>query len=386
MASPLSLLAVYAAIWVIITVAWWAFKAERFGLSGLPAYLMYRTTRLNKWIETISGPRPTAWRTIWNVGIVTGIGLMTFAFYFLAKNLTYLFVRPQQAGPVQPIVPLPGLGVSFETFPYLVFALSVVVASHELSHGIASLVDRVPLKSTGVFFAHIVMGGFVEPDEEKLNQARNLTKLRVFAAGSFTNVVLGILCILLLVNFPATTALFYNHGGVSIGSVSDSLPAHSSGLEAGDVLVTINGTKVSSIADLRNYMSSVNPGQEIVVGTQRGNFPIKTAADPSNSSHALIGIGGLTDAYDPKMPFLSPDFPMILFNAGFWLINVLISVAFINMLPMFPFDGDKFLEVILNTLGFKRIKEIRMTANAAAYALLILNVGLSLFRFGFLRY
>jgi membrane-associated protease RseP (regulator of RpoE activity) len=188
------------------------------------------------------------------------------------------------------------------------------------------------------------------------------------------------------VNFPATIALFYNHGGVSIGSVSDSLPAHNSGLQAGDVLITINGTKVSSIADLRNYMSSVTPGQEIVVGTQRGNFPIKTGADTTNSSHALIGISGLADAYDPKMPFLSPDFPMIIFNAGFWLINVLISVAFINMLPMFPFDGDKFLEVILNALGIRRIKEIRMTANAAAYALLLLNVGLSFFRFGFLRY
>jgi len=390
MASPLSFVAAYAAIWVIITVAWWAFKAERFGLSGLPIYLMYRTTRLNKWIEKIAKSKPMAWRTIWNLGIVTGVGLMAYIFYQLAKNLSYLFAKSEQAVSIQPIVPVPGLFVSFETFPYLVLALSVVVASHELSHGIASLADRVPLKSTGVFFAHIVMGGFVEPDEDKLNNATNVSKLRVFAAGSFTNVVLGILFILLLANFPTTIAPFYEitSTGVTIGAVPDNLPANSSGLQAGDIVTSINGTKVASIGDLRRYMSLVIPGQEIVVGTGRGSFLVRTGVDQSNSSRALIGISGLADniAYNPRLPFLSDEFPPILLHAEFWLSVVLTSVAMINMLPMYPFDGDRFLDTVLNTLGIKRTKEIRMTANAAAYLLLFLNVGLSLLRFGFLRY
>jgi membrane-associated protease RseP (regulator of RpoE activity) len=390
MASLYSFLGVYVAIWVIVTVAWWAFKAERFGVSGLPVYLMYRTTRLNKWIEKISGSRQTVWRTIWNLGIVTGVGMMAFIFYQLAKNLTYLFLRSEQAVSVQPIVPLPGLFVSFETFPYLILALSVVVATHELSHGIASLVDHVPLKSTGLFFAHIVMGGFVEPDEEKLNQARSVSKLRVFAAGSFTNVVLGIACIFLLANFPATIAPFYNVSttGVTIGSVPDNLPAHLSGLQAGDIVTSINGTKISNIADLRQFMSSVQPEQEVVIGTERGSFPVRTGVDQNNSTHAIIGIGGLADniVYNPKMPFLSSDFPTILLHAEFWLSVVLTSVALINMLPMYPFDGDRFLDTVLSALGIKRTKQIRMGANAAAYALLLLNVGLSLLRFGFLRY
>lgn len=315
---------------------------------------------------------------------------MTYIFYQLAKNLLNLLFRSEQAVSIQPIVPLPGLGVSFETFPYLVLALSVVVASHELSHGIASLVDHVPLKSTGVFFAHLLMGGFVEPDEEKLNQAKNVTKLRVFAAGSSTNVILGVLCIVLLSNFPATIAPFYNvvASGVQIGSVPDNLPAHSSGLQAGDIVMSINGTRVSGIADLRRMMSGVSPGQEIVVGTQRGNYVVKTVADQSNSSRAVVGIGGLTDniVYDPKLPFLSSEFPNVLLRAEYWLSVVLVSVALINMLPMYPFDGDKFLETALNVLGIQKTKRARSVLNAAAYLLLLSNVGLSLVRFGFLRY
>jgi membrane-associated protease RseP (regulator of RpoE activity) len=324
------------------------------------------------------------------LGIAVGVGSMTYIFYQLTKNLLNLFFSTPQAVSVQPIIPLPGVGVTFETFPYLVLALSVVVASHELSHGIASLVDHVPLKSTGAFFAHILMGGFVEPDEEKLNQARNVTKLRVFAAGSFTNAVLGVLCIFLLFNFPATIAPFYNvvPSGVAIGSVPTNLPAHSAGLQAGDIVVSINGTKIPNLDHLRQYMGAVSPGQYIVIGTQRGSFTLRTTVDQSNSSHALIGIGDLTDyiVYDPKLPLFSSAFPGMLLHAEFWLSIVLVSVALINMLPMYPFDGDKFLEIALNVLGIKRTKEIRTVANGAAYAVLLLNIGLSLLRFGFLRY
>ena len=389
--TPLfSFLAVYLAIWVFISILWWAFKGERFGVSGLPYYLIYRTTRLNNWIQKISASAPTAWRTVWNLGIVTGIGSMSYIFYQLIKNLLNLMFRTDQAVSVQPIVPLPGLFVSFETFPYLVLALSVVVVSHELSHGIASLVDRVPLKSTGAFFGHVLMGGFVEPDEEKLNQAKNLTKLRVFAAGSFTNIVLGILCIVLLANFTATIAPFYNvvATGVSIGSVPDNLPAYSSGLQTGDTVTSINGTRISNLNDLRQYMAGVVPGQSIVIGTPRGSYTVKTAPDKANATHALIGISGLTDniVYSPKFPLLSGEFPSMLLHAEFWLSIVLVSVALINMLPMYPFDGDKFLETALNIFGIKNTKSIRTAANSAAYAVLILNIGFSLLRFGFLRY
>jgi membrane-associated protease RseP (regulator of RpoE activity) len=135
-------------------------------------------------------------------------------------------------------------------------------------------------------------------------------------------------------------------------------------------------------------MNGIRPGQLIVIGTVRGAFPVRTAPDPNNATHAVIGIGGLTDniIYQPKSSFLSSGFPTILLHAEFWLSVVLVSVAMINMLPMYPFDGDKFLETGLNAIGIKRTKEIRMTANAIAYSLLLLNVAFSLLRFGLLRY
>ena len=46
--------AVYLAMWIVITVAWWGLGAQRFGITGLPLYLLYRTTRLNNLIDRIA--------------------------------------------------------------------------------------------------------------------------------------------------------------------------------------------------------------------------------------------------------------------------------------------------------------------------------------------
>jgi len=277
------------------------------------------------------------------------------------------------------------VGISFQTFPYVAVALSILLISHELSHGIASLTDRIPLKSTGLLFFHVLMGGFVELEEEKLNQAPPVSRLRVFAAGSYTNIVLGVICLFLLANFTATTALFYTQGGVSITGLSPSLPASNSGLRIGDIITSINGTQVKNVTDLQTYMRSVSPGEKISVGTTRGSFLIKTAVDPTNSSHALIGIE-INSAYNPKFEFLSPAYPQETFEELFWLANVFVSVAFINMLPLPPFDGAHYLDVLLEVLRVKRVKEIRFAFYSFALALLGLNILLSWFRFGFIRF
>jgi len=388
-ALQLSILAIYAAIWIFISIAWWGLKGERFGITGLPFYAIWRTTRLNNWIKRIAETSTATWRIVWNLGIATGFGMMVYISYQLAKNLLNLFVKSPQATSIQPIIPVPGLGVSFETFPYLVLALSVVVVTHELSHGIASLVDKVPLKSTGAFFAHVLMGGFVEPDEQELSKSKQVTKLRVFAAGSYTNLVLGVLFTLLLVNFSATITPFYNvvQSGVSIGSIAPKLPANSTGLRAGDVLTGINGTSIQGIDALRGYMNGVKPGQVVVLETDHGAFSVRTAPDSNNATHALIGIGGLTNdiVYQPKFALLPSELPPVIFHTEFWLSIVLVSVAMINMLPMYPFDGDKFLETALNVIGIKRTREIRTAANAIAYSLLLLNIGFSWLQFGFMR-
>jgi hypothetical protein len=55
------------------------------------------------------------------------------------------------------------------------------------------------------------------------------------------------------------------------------------------------------------------------------------------------------------------------------------------MMPLYMFDGDRFLETMLKALGIARTKEIRMFASSASLAILGLNFALSMLRFGFVK-
>ena len=77
--------------------------------------------------------------------------------------------------------------------------------------------------------------------------------------------------------------------------------------------------------------------------------------------------------------------PYHLLRVEFWVSVVFISVAIINMMPLYLFDGDRFLENILNALGVNRTKEIRWFATAISLAILGLNFAFSILRFGFIK-
>jgi len=379
----------YAVIWVGIYLAGKVLKAERFGFVLSPAYFMYKTTALNNWIGSLAESKRGLWRALGNAGIAVGIGLMVFAVYQLGLNLYNLLFRVEVAASVQPVIPLPGLTISWESFPYLIVAISLVLATHELAHGVATRVDNVPLKSAGIFVAVVLFGGFVEPDEEKLEKAPPETRLRVYAAGSFTNAVLGLLALLLFANFAATMAPFYttNYVGVQVAGLMPGYPAESAGIQAGDVIVGVNGISVHTVADLQQAMMGVRPESRIMVSTLRGDFQVATKADPKNASRGIMGVSPLRDfiTYTGKFPLLPESLPYHLLRVEFWVSVVFISVAIINMMPLYLFDGDRFLENILKALGVNRTKEIRWFATAISLAILGLNFAFSILRFGFIK-
>ena len=135
-------------IWIIIYLGYERFGKKNKNIIVQPFQLMIRTSRLNNWIKKLASHNKNLSRKIFNLGIVVGAGLIIFILYLLLRNLGLLFERPEQAMAIVPLVP--GLTISLKTLPYILVALFIALITHELAHGIASTIDGIPIKSTGV--------------------------------------------------------------------------------------------------------------------------------------------------------------------------------------------------------------------------------------------
>src|SRR5207247_3571430 len=114
----------------------------------------------------------------------------------------------------------------------------------------------------GGFSGNIPPGGFVEIDEEDLSKRKARTKLRVFAGGSFTNVVSWFLVVLLITNFALAISPLYDSksSGVLITGLVNGGAAQNNNVASWSVLVAVNGTTVNSVESLSNVLSPLTPG------------------------------------------------------------------------------------------------------------------------------
>ncbi|MEM3522287.1 MAG: site-2 protease family protein [Candidatus Bathyarchaeia archaeon] len=379
-------LLVYTSIWIGIYLLGKLFHSEKYGLEIKPYYLMYKTKAFNDKIKEFSRKYKKIWKIIFNIGVAIGFGEMIFIVYVLAKNAYFLINEVSQASPTFLLLPLPGLTISWENFPYVIISISFLLLTHELAHAIASLMDEVPIKTTGVFFALVVPGGFVEVDEEKLEKSKSPTKLRVFASGSFTNMLIGIFMILLLSNFTLTISPFYSSSsnGVLIINTVEGGPAQKAGIQKWDIIYSLNGTKVKDVKTLSDFMKRVLPNSVLVVTTKKGSFLLSLNHSLENSSRAIIGIYSF-NYYEPRFELLPAQIPYHLYMLENWMQTIFISVALINMLPLYPLDGDRFLDAVLKMLSIKKTKRIRIMISSVAAMILGLNLALSFLNFGFIK-
>jgi len=186
----------------IILAGWVAFyflakylKLDRHGFEVRPYYVMFKSTILNDILLRIGGWHPGFWRILGNMAIVSFFGQVSFLTYLLFQNLYRFLFVPAEANPVMPIIP--GVTISMGSLPLFLAAAGMVILFHELGHGIMCAVEGIKVKSSAILFAIITFGGAVEPEEESMLAAPMISQLRVFAIGSFVNLLIGVLVNLL---------------------------------------------------------------------------------------------------------------------------------------------------------------------------------------------
>lgn len=343
------------ALWfyVIFFVVVWSLAfifRDKYNVEIHGPLLMIKTKRLRNFIEKLAKPKKF-WRWFMNLGIPVAFVFMGIMFYSLIISLEFLFVTPQ-ASLIIPGVDVPGSPIYIPLW-YGLVAFVVLIVVHEFSHGILSRVEGISIKSIGVLLLAILPGAFVEPDDDELNNAKPLSKLRVYAAGSIANLTTAAIACLIVFGIsifiiPAT----FEVDGVEISSVVPASPA-SKVLHEGMLVESINNVPITNSSSLINVLAKVKIGDNVSFVTDQGTFNIVTTANPNNASRAYLGVR--TVSHNIVKPDVAKtwgnDLPwawyyaMNLFN---WIYILNFLVGTFNLMPMKPLDGGLMLEELLN--------------------------------------
>lgn len=339
----------YAIFFIVVWSLAFVFR-NKYNVEIYGPLLMIKTKRLRCFIEKLAKPK-RFWRWFMNIGIPVAFIFMGIMFYSLILSLEYLFVTPQ-ASLIIPGVDVPGSPIYIPLW-YGLVGFVVLIVVHEFSHGILSRVEGISIKSIGVLLLAILPGAFVEPDDEELNNAKPLSKLRVYAAGSIANLTTAaIACLIVLgISFFIIPSIF-EVDGVEISSVVPASPA-SKVLHEGMLIKSVNGEAIVNSSSLTTVLSKVKIGDNVSFVTDQGSFNIVTVANPNNASRAYIGVR--TVSHNIVKPDVAKtwgnDLPwawyyaMNLFN---WIYILNFLVGTFNLMPMKPLDGGLMLEELLN--------------------------------------
>ena len=396
-ADPNSSILLLFIAWILILAGAKALRLEKHGFEIKPFMLTYKNHNVSATLDKMLSNK-RAVKIFADVGIVGGALMMAFALWFLINNLSQFFAASEKFSEVTLLIP----GVTVRSMPnlmYFLLAVPVVLVIHEVAHGIVARLEKIKVKSGGFAIIIAIIAGFVEPDEEEFNKAKKVSKVRVIAAGSTSNVLFSfIVAGLLMFNpmfgnimeliSPDMRSVFYNEPiGVPVMQITEGSGAEVAGMQVNDIITSINGVPIKTPTDFGKVQ--LTPGERASVTVLRDgqtlNLIVPVSSAPGNPEKGLLGIiRGAFPYLPPKSPYWIPwPAPVFTFLLWVWMLSFFIGIF--NMLPMFPLDGEKYVSSALEQKISKRsLLATRIGINVVAFSLLGGNIAATVIKSGFI--
>ncbi|MEA1925595.1 MAG: site-2 protease family protein [Candidatus Altiarchaeota archaeon] len=305
-------------------------------------------------------------------GMLGVVPLMFIAFIYQAYAIVFEGSQRPGVSPALPDVRDGELGLSFpgtDIFIPVVYALIAIITvlfPHEFAHGIIARVHKLKLKSTGLLTLGILpIGAFVEPDEEEIKNRPSLQKTQIFIAGSFANLLVSLLAVLLLVLIPQVYLSMGSNGVEITGFGSNS--SLGDNMAVGEILYTINNHSVKGITSFKEVTSQLMPGDNATLLTNKGSYTVTLTEHPENSSRGYMGI--LARPYHRIIGYGIIDF---ITTALFWIWFFNLNICLVNLLPIVPFDGWRILEELAKTFKVNQKEAMKIVKGVVAFSLFLL--------------
>ncbi|MBT3865936.1 site-2 protease family protein [Candidatus Woesearchaeota archaeon] len=346
---------------------------------------LYKTKLGLKLMDKIAKVCPRILKFLGYISIITGFIGMVLIFYWLFKgtfDLLFIAGAPPAVAPVLPgIKVMPGLPVL--SFMHWIIAILIIATIHEFSHGIFARLYNIKVKSSGFALFGPILAAFVEPDEKQLSKKKKNVQLAVFSAGPFSNILTGFLFIAVMtfITLPLQAAVF-DSDGITVNGILDGYPMQETDVEIPFTIIQFNGQEINDYNDFAESTVNLKPGDEAIVGTNKGDFSIVAAQNPENSSKGFIGVSNfminrspneeVVAKYGASVPQLV-DWTHMLF---FWLWVVSWGVGLFNLLPLGLVDGGRMLLTGLTfvTKNEKKAKKYWSIVSLVSVLLILINL------------
>lgn len=381
----LTFLFVITFVWLLVYLVLSFIKNKKSKISNVvdvyPFLLLIKTKKFNNSIVKEGKKRSKIWNVMGELSIIYGISSLLYAIFFFIKNLLS-FLFPAKVGIASPVIPLI-FGITFnpplDQLVIILIVIVIAVVTHELFHGLVASSSNIDLKSTGAGVVYVIPMAFVELDESSLEKAPKKSKLKVYGAGSFINLLEGILFLILIISFPLVIAWGFSTSpsGVLIVSTVPNSPAAMHGFQQGDAIIAINGTSIRDMNSFTNYLSHTKPGQTAIITIERDlqDFNVTLVLAKNNYTNTgFIGVSTI-NYYKPYFSFIPQILQYYIYTFLAWGSVIFFSLAIINMLPIPMLDGDKFLAEILSSIKNQNIRNTVLNLSRS-FSLLILIINI----------
>ncbi|MEM5777356.1 MAG: site-2 protease family protein [Candidatus Aenigmatarchaeota archaeon] len=349
--------------------------------SGL---LIRRSTKGKKLLYSFASKYEKILKIIGTIGIIVSILASLYGMYLLFHSTYNIIIKKTKESTLRVVLPsvegvkLPGfiLGVPFW---YWIISVFVVMAIHEPMHALMARAEKIEVKSFGLLLFFILPGAFVEPNERQLKRHKTLGKLRVFAAGSFGNIIMAGFIFFLIFGFNKILTLIIEPIGVNYESLIQGSYAEKVGLKG--TIIRINDKEIKTIDDLSEAMSQVKPGENIIVKTTESEFNIQTIKD-EETGRTLIGIKnpyieykyvGIFSIYGQVSKNVLTTFQWIE-GLFYWIFILNLGVGIFNLFPLKPLDGGLITEAVCEHFFDKNGKKLSNFISIIVLTLIVFNI------------
>ncbi len=298
-------------------------------------------------------------------------------------------------------------------------AIFIGLVIHELSHGVIARAVDIPVRSSGImFFLFLPIGAFVEVDDAKLDSASFKKSGRIIAAGAGSNIVVGLMALILLVGVVNTMEPVAD--GLPVSKIVVDSPANMAGLLPGDIITHFNGIPVDDSTVFSQNFNNLSPGDEIILTVQRQSiqydYPIILSSRPENPEEPFIGImrpsidindslhryqNGLSFSTDLLVYFSYPSGDsysvpfstsmqnfytsslgnqyIVFSNLLFWIWFINFNLGIFNSLPLGPLDGGQAFKRGLKSVTGNKLSQNNINYISRLVSISILALILSMF-------